>query len=265
MASVGTSLSYSTIHDQVAETGNLKKRIHTNKTLSHTHSKPSKNKTRKRSHQVSSMLAFMQKQDAGNDNYMNMDDDNNMEDNRLDETFEMLKPQMSSREMNQENDDDHSDGNDSDDDNERPSFLKQQKRVHKMRPMLDSDQSRDAVQFSDPQRYAQLVKDYGEDMLKSWASNDGAGQMSVDTQRKKVQEGFTGFTGGSVPYHGDMSGDNVPRDAMMEKMNYMIHLLEDQKEQRTETVSEELILYLFLGIFVIFVSDSFTRIGKYQR
>jgi len=52
---------------------------------------------------------------------------------------------------------------------------------------------------------------------------------------------------------------------LMKKLNYMIHLLEEQQDEKTENVTEELILYLFLGVFVIFVVDSFARAGKYTR
>ena len=43
----------------------------------------------------------------------------------------------------------------------------------------------------------------------------------------------------------------------MKKLNYMIHLLEETKEEKTSNVTEELVLYMFLGVFVIFVVDSF--------
>lgn len=55
------------------------------------------------------------------------------------------------------------------------------------------------------------------------------------------------------------------KDVLLEKLNYMIHLLEDQQEEKTGHVTEELILYTFLGAFVIFVVDSFARVGKYVR
>ena len=54
-------------------------------------------------------------------------------------------------------------------------------------------------------------------------------------------------------------------DNLMKKLNYMIHLLEEQQDQKTENVTEELVLYSFLGIFVIFVVDGFARAGKYTR
>lgn len=52
---------------------------------------------------------------------------------------------------------------------------------------------------------------------------------------------------------------------LIDKLNYMIHLLEEQQDERTGSVTEEVILYSFLGIFIIFLADSFSRIGKYKR
>jgi hypothetical protein len=52
---------------------------------------------------------------------------------------------------------------------------------------------------------------------------------------------------------------------LIDKLNYMIHLLEEQQDERTGNVTEEVVLYCFLGIFIIFVIDSFVRVGKYVR
>ena len=49
------------------------------------------------------------------------------------------------------------------------------------------------------------------------------------------------------------------------KINYMIHLLEEQQVEKTSNITEEFILYTFLGVFIIFVVDSFARSGKYIR
>ena len=58
---------------------------------------------------------------------------------------------------------------------------------------------------------------------------------------------------------------NLPQNELMTKLNHILHLLEEQKDTRTENVTEELILYLFLGVFVIFSIDSFAKVGKYTR
>jgi len=52
---------------------------------------------------------------------------------------------------------------------------------------------------------------------------------------------------------------------LAEKLNYMIYLLEEKRDEKTGHVTEEIILYLFLGIFVIFLVDSFVKTGKYSR
>jgi hypothetical protein len=52
---------------------------------------------------------------------------------------------------------------------------------------------------------------------------------------------------------------------LMEKINYMIHMLENQDNEKTANITEEFILYTFLGVFIIFVLDSFSKHGKYIR
>ena len=55
------------------------------------------------------------------------------------------------------------------------------------------------------------------------------------------------------------------QDILLQKLNYMISLLEDQQDEKTSNVTEEVILYSFLGIFIIFMADTFVRAGKYVR
>jgi hypothetical protein len=45
----------------------------------------------------------------------------------------------------------------------------------------------------------------------------------------------------------------------------MIHLLEEQQNERTNNITEEFILYTLFGVFVIYVIDSFTKTGRYIR
>lgn len=70
----------------------------------------------------------------------------------------------------------------------------------------------------------------------------------------------------STPHYSNMGISTAPGDnKMLEKINYMIHLLEQQQHEKTDNITEEFILYSFLGIFIIFVVDSFSRAGKYTR
>ena len=54
-------------------------------------------------------------------------------------------------------------------------------------------------------------------------------------------------------------------DELMAKLDHILHLLEEQQDEKTSHVMEDLILYSFLGIFIIFIVDSFARAGKYVR
>ena len=61
------------------------------------------------------------------------------------------------------------------------------------------------------------------------------------------------------------SSDPENKDAMLQKLDHIISLLEDQHDEKTGHVTEELVLYCFLGVFIIFIVDSFARAGKYVR
>lgn len=69
-----------------------------------------------------------------------------------------------------------------------------------------------------------------------------------------------------VPYYDRTGGGSIlNRDELGAKLDYLITLLEDQQDSKTGHVTEEIILYSFLGVFIIFVLDSFARAGKYVR
>lgn len=58
------------------------------------------------------------------------------------------------------------------------------------------------------------------------------------------------------------SGDT---EQLTRKINYMINLLEEQRDVKTQNITEEIIMYSFLGVFMIFIVDSFSKVGKYVR
>ena len=103
------------------------------------------------------------------------------------------------------------------------------------------------------------------------------GQNDQNQQQEQQQEGFTQLPSEYakqyyqqyVPYFNQSSDDNSPnganKDELLAKLNQIIYLLEEQQDEKTGHVTEELILYSFLGIFIIFIVDSFARVGKYVR
>ena len=58
---------------------------------------------------------------------------------------------------------------------------------------------------------------------------------------------------------------SASNEELLKKIDHILFLLEEQRETRTNYVTEELILYVFLGIFVIYLVDSFVKVGKYIR
>ncbi len=74
----------------------------------------------------------------------------------------------------------------------------------------------------------------------------------AETLANQLASGANSSSGGNT----NMSGTNT---ALIEKLNYIIHMLEEKKDEKTGHVIEELVLYCFLGIFIIFVVDTFTH------
>ena len=72
-----------------------------------------------------------------------------------------------------------------------------------------------------------------------------------------------------IPYYNQSSDDMTPnganKDELLERLHQIIFMLEEHKNNKNANSTEEIILYFFLGIFIIFIIDSFARVGKYVR
>ena len=62
-----------------------------------------------------------------------------------------------------------------------------------------------------------------------------------------------------------LAEDTTTTTNAYKKINYIVHLLEERKDQRTGMANEEIILYGLLGVFTIFLVDNFVRVGRYVR
>lgn len=96
-------------------------------------------------------------------------------------------------------------------------------------------------------------------------SNDAA--MTVEGFQNLTPDFNTDYYKKLVPLYTSAAGSGSMDDSseLLRKLNQIIHMLEEQSDSRTGSVNEELILYCFLGIFTIFLVDSFARAGKYTR
>ena len=73
---------------------------------------------------------------------------------------------------------------------------------------------------------------------------------------------YPGMAGNLMPKEVSLTQDN---NVLLEKISYMIYLLEQQKQEKKKNTTEEFVLYSFLGVFMIYVVDSFSRSGRYIR
>lgn len=97
------------------------------------------------------------------------------------------------------------------------------------------------------------VREYYNKMMPNYKNqNQNQNQQHSNYYQQSQQQ--------SQPYLG-----NDTNQVLIDKLNYMINLLEEQQDQRTNNVTEEVVLYSFLGVFMIFIVDSFARVGKYVR
>jgi len=101
-----------------------------------------------------------------------------------------------------------------------------------------------------------MTEEQANDYYRKIMSNNRQNKMTSDNNKNYYN--FTQFE----PNNLDKDSTNK---ILLEKLNYMINLLEEQQDERTNHVTEEVILYSFLGIFMIFIVDSFARVGKYVR
>jgi hypothetical protein len=81
----------------------------------------------------------------------------------------------------------------------------------------------------------------------------------------KYIQNYTGTPNYVPNYNETPKHTELNNNELMKKLNYVVHMLEEQHDEKTGSITEELILYTFLGIFVIFVVDSFAKTGKYKR
>jgi hypothetical protein len=109
--------------------------------------------------------------------------------------------------------------------------------------------------------YQQVVPNYKVGSLpKLFAATSPDASKAL---QNPLKEGIAALSEYGAGVGGGCSGAS---DGMLvEKLNYMIHLLEEKQDVKTNSTIEEIIMYCFLGIFIIFIVDSFSRVGKYVR
>ena len=107
----------------------------------------------------------------------------------------------------------------------------------------------------------------GDDLNAKWNPAPAKEAFSLNTG-----SGFGSLAKANQPYiqsvfqaSDNLTAAGISKDILLEKLDRVISLLESQHDEKTGHVTEELVLYCFLGVFIIFIVDSFARAGKYVR
>lgn len=140
-------------------------------------------------------------------------------------------------------------------------------------PTLQTKKDMQSIEFS--KDYNPAISTYLEasSAHKYKKQNEGVEYGANDKSTEKLSNYNKSYEPPVIkPYYANMGittnkamGNTGGNDKLMERINYMIHLLEAQQHEKTDNITEEFILYTFLGVFVIFVVDSFARNGTYKR
>lgn len=157
-----------------------------------------------------------------------------------------------------------------------PNFKKKVYTISKYQPFEDEvDASQYPPKFEEyPIQNGQPEQSYYTMMNKPIAKKDLVEPMYAKNNQQNTQENIRENMETKEPYkaysymtnyYGNLGNSGLSNEKLEEKLNQLIYLLEKQQDENTENMVEELILYVFLGIFIIFVLDSFMKIGRKMK
>lgn len=121
------------------------------------------------------------------------------------------------------------------------------------KPPMPNSESKDNLDLNDYSNYgnSKTIEEYYKSILPGY-----------NPEKNPINKPYYPYR---EPRNTEMNNSYQSSDILMQKLNYVISLLEDQQDEKTNNVTEEVILYSFLGIFIIFMADTFVKAGKYTR
>jgi hypothetical protein len=111
--------------------------------------------------------------------------------------------------------------------------------------------------------YKKYIPSYGQPPPTPPSSSTEA--FSNSTERSSYNSANIGPSQSPIPGSNSMIHGGYIDKTLSDKLNYMIHLLEDKQDVKSNSKWEEIGLYCLLGVFTIFLVDSFSKVGKYVR
>lgn len=145
-------------------------------------------------------------------------------------------------------------------------FDKNDKRIKKT--------SRPKTQKNQSEKVNDVLQSINEDDLSDFNYEPEIIAPEPETEDVNIEE-LQNKSQGVSNYHKNMLSYETPQtyqypeiktgDVLNDKINYIIGLLENQKDEKTNNIIEDLIIYALLGCFIIFIIDKFVSVGKYVR
>lgn len=137
----------------------------------------------------------------------------------------------------------------------------------------DNDENNFRQYHTDEKDYLENDKILQENTLNKPVLNKTSNVNESYSDPKKILSNFEDSYQDNLVYYNNINqpvsynntNSNYDNKELLSKLEYIIQLLEEQHNEKTNHIVEELILYLFLGIFIIFVLDSFSKATKYTR
>jgi hypothetical protein len=153
----------------------------------------------------------------------------------------------------------HDNDNDEDDEDDDNNFKEQ---YDKISTIVNTNSNTDIINSelqklnSNPENNANTATAANTNVNSKYSNFNDSYKTNLDYLNTQYQNESLNNSGPNATYNNTQ---------LLSKLDYIIHLLEEQHNEKTNHITEELILYLFLGIFIIFVLDSFARASKYIR
>jgi len=142
-------------------------------------------------------------------------------------------------------------------------------KVNSMIKLLHNNDEDNLADFKPPSvpESSGVEKTKAKEGMPSHVSKEAFGQLQSENETNDYQENNYPQSYPPSQYYQqattNIQTSNEP--VLQEKLQYLIQLIEENNDSKVNSITEELVLYCFLGVFVIFITDSFTKMGKYIR
>ena len=136
-------------------------------------------------------------------------------------------------------------------------------KIHTSHPEEDEDEYNFQQQLLNSEKSMKPIDSNNNIVNNDTADNSNFIKNTINADFSNFDDSYKS----NYDFLNNNNSNNISLDnhKLLSKLDYIVHLLEEQHNEKTNYITEELILYLFLGIFIIYVLDSFARASKYVR